>query len=154
MYTDSFVANIETCIRNNWELPALSDYKKQPITYGEVAEKIAKLHIFFENAGIERGDKIVLCGRNSSIWAISFFATITYGAVAVPLLHEFKSEAVTHLVNHSDGKLLFVGDVVWEGLNADEMPNLGAAIQMQNFELVSCNDEKIRQAYDSIEENF
>ena len=108
MYTDSFIANIETGIRNNWELPALSDYKKESITYREVAERIAQLHIFFKNAGIERGDKIVLCGRNSSIWAISFFATITYGAVAVPLLHEFKSEAVTHLVNHSDGKLLFV----------------------------------------------
>lgn len=154
MYTDSFIANIETGIRNNWELPALSDYKKESITYREVAERIAQLHIFFKNAGIERGDKIVLCGRNSSIWAISFFATITYGAVAVPLLHEFKSEAVTHLVNHSDGKLLFVGDVVWEGLNADDMPELKAAIQMQNFELVSCNDDKIATAFNSIKENF
>ena len=154
MYTDSFIANIETGIKANWDLPALSDYKKEPIKYSEVAERIAKLHIFFEKAGIERGDKIVICGRNSTYWAISFFATITYGAVAVPLLHEFKSEAVTHLVNHSDGKLLIVGDVVWEGLDADEMPNLCAAIQMQNFELVSCKDERFKQAYQSIKDDF
>lgn len=154
MYTDSFIANIETGIKANWDLLALSDYKKEPIKYSEVAERIAKLHIFFEKAGIERGDKIVICGRNSTYWAISFFATITYGAVAVPLLHEFKSEAVTHLVNHSDGKLLIVGDVVWEGLDADEMPNLCAAIQMQNFELVSCKDERFKQAYQSIKYDF
>ena len=154
MYTDSFIANIETGIKNNWDLPALSDYKKEPITYSEVARRIARLHVFFKSAGIERGDKIVICGRNSTYWAISFFAGITYGAVAVPLLHEFKSDAVTHLVNHSDAKLLIVGDVVWEGLNADEMPGLCAAIQMQNFELVSCNDENYCRAYNLIEENF
>ena len=154
MYTDSFIANIETGIKNNWDLPALSDYKKKPITYSEVARRIARLHVFFKSAGIERGDKIVICGRNSTYWAISFFAGITYGAVAVPLLHEFKSDAVTHLVNHSDAKLLIVGDVVWEGLNADEMPGLCAAIQMQNFELVSCNDENYCRAYNLIEENF
>lgn len=154
MYTDSFIANIETGIKNNWDLPALSDYKKESITYSEVARRIARLHVFFKSAGIERGDKIVICGRNSTYWAISFFAGITYGAVVVPLLHEFKSDAVTHLVNHSDAKLLIVGDVVWEGLNADEMPGLCAAIQMQNFELVSCNDENYCRAYNLIEENF
>lgn len=154
MYTDSFIANIETGIKNNWDLPALSDYKKEPITYSEVARRIARLHVFFKSAGIERSDKIVICGRNSTYWAISFFAGITYGAVVVPLLHEFKSDAVTHLVNHSDAKLLIVGDVVWEGLNADEMPGLCAAIQMQNFELVSCNDENYCRAYNLIEENF
>lgn len=154
MYTDSLIANIENGIKNNWELPALSDYKKEAILYSEVARRIARLHVLFEQAGIERGDKVVICGRNSTYWAISFFATLTYGAVAVPLLHEFKSEAVTHLVNHSDGKLLIVGDVVWEGLNADEMPNLQAAIQMQNFELVSCKCEKMRAAYENIEELF
>ena len=154
MYTDSFIANIETGIKNNWDLPALSDYKKEPITYSEVARRIARLHVFFKSEGIERSDKIVICGRNSTYWAISFFAGITYGAVVVPLLHEFKSDAVTHLVNHSDAKLLIVGDVVWEGLNADEMPGLCAAIPMQNFELVSCNDENYCRAYNLIEENF
>ena len=154
MYTDSFIANIETGIKNNWDLPALSDYKKEPITYSEVARRIARLHVFFKSAGIERGDKIVICGRNSTYWAISFFASITYGAVAVPLLHEFKSDAVTHLVNHSDAKLLIVGDVVWEGLNADEMPGLCATIEMQSFELVSCKNDKYCRAYNLIEENF
>lgn len=154
MYTDSFIANIETSIKNNWDLPALSDYKKEPITYGEVARRIARLHVFFKSAGIKRGDKVVICGRNSTYWAISFFASITYGAVAVPLLHEFKSDAVTHLVNHSDAKLLIVGDVVWEGLNADEMPKLCAAIQMQNFELVSCKNEDYCRAHNLVEEIF
>lgn len=154
MYTDSFIANIETSIRENWDFPALSDYKKEPIRYSEVAERIARLHVLFRNAGIEQGDKIVLCGRNSAPWAICFFATVTYGAVAVPLLHEFKSEAVTHLVNHSEGKLLLVGDVVWEGLNEDEMPNLLGAIQMQNFELVSCKDAKLKQSFENLNQNF
>ncbi len=154
MYTDSFIANIEAGIKANWDLPALSDYKKEPITYAEVAKRIARLHVLFKNAGIEPEDKIVLCGRNSASWAICFFATITYGAVAVPLLHEFKSEAVTHLVNHSEGKLLLVGDVVWEGLNEEEMPHLLGAIQMQDYALVSCKDARLRQAFENLEADF
>lgn len=154
MYTDSFIANIEANIKENWDLPSLSDYKKEPIYYREVARRMARLHVLFETAGVEKGDKIVICGRNCASWAIVFFATLTYGAVAVPLLHEFKSEAVTHLVNHSDSRLMFVGDVVWEGLNADEMPKLSAIIQMQGFELVGCSDEKFRQAYENVDKNF
>lgn len=154
MYTDSFIANITAGIKGNWDLPALSDYKKEPIYYREVAEQIAKIHILFEQSGVEKGDKIVLCGRNCSSWAVIFFATLTYGAVAVPLLHEFKSESVMHLVNHSDGKLLFVGDVVWEGLQAENMPKLSAIIQMQGFDLVSCNDEKFKTVFDNLDEEF
>ena len=154
MYTDSFIANITAGFKANWDLPALSDYKKEPIYYKEVAEKIAKIHVLFEQSGIEKGDKIVLCGRNCSDWAIIFFATLTYGAVAVPLLHEFKSESITHLVNHSDGKILFVGDVVWEGLQAENMPKLSAIIQMQDFDLVGCNDEKFKSVFDNLESEF
>lgn len=154
MYTDSFIANIEANIKENWDLPSLSDYKKEPIYYRDVARRMARLHVLFETAGVKKGDKIVICGRNCASWAIVFFATLTYGAVAVPLLHEFKSEAVTHLVNHSDSRLMFVGDVVWEGLNADEMPKLSAVIQMQGFELVSCNDDKFRLAYENVDKNF
>lgn len=154
MYTDSFIANIEANIKENWDLPSLSDYKQEPIYYRDVARRMARLHVLFETAGVKKGDKIVICGRNCASWAIVFFATLTYGAVAVPLLHEFKSEAVTHLVNHSDSRLMFVGDVVWEGLNADEMPKLSAIIQMQGFELVSCSDEKFRQAYENVDKNF
>ena len=154
MYTDSFIANVAVGIKENWDLPALSDYKKEPIYYREVASQIAKIHLLFEQSGIEKGDKIVLCGRNCSSWAIIFFATLTYGAVAVPLLHEFKSDSITHLVNHSDGKILFVGDVVWEGLIAENMPKLSAIIQMQDFDLVGCNDEKFRSVFDNLESEF
>lgn len=154
MYTDSFIANISVGFKENWDLPALSDYKKEPICYREVASQIAKLHILFEQAGIEKGDKIVLCGRNCSAWAVIFFATLTYGAVVVPLLHEFKSESITHLVNHSDGKILFVGDVVWEGLIAENMPKLSAIIQMQDFDLVGCNDEKFRSVFENLDSEF
>ncbi|MEE1226926.1 MAG: AMP-binding protein [Bacteroidales bacterium] len=154
MYTDSLIANVAVCIKDNWDLPALSDYKKEPIYYREVAKQIAKIHLLFEQSGVEKGDKIVLCGRNCSAWAVIFFATITYGAVAVPLLHEFKSDSITHLVNHSDGKILFVGDVVWEGLIAENMPKLSAIIQMQDFDLVGCNDEKFKSVFDNLESEF
>lgn len=154
MYTDSFIANVAVGIKENWDLPALSDYKKEPIYYREVAAQIAKIHLLFEQSGVEKGDKIVLCGRNCSSWAVIFFATLTYGAVAVPLLHEFKSDSITHLVNHSDGKILFVGDVVWEGLIAENMPKLSAIIQMQDFDLVGCNDEKFRSVFDNLESEF
>lgn len=154
MYTDSFIANVTVGIKENWDLPALSDYKKEPIYYREVAQQIAKIHLLFEQAGVEKGDKIVLCGRNCSSWAVIFFATLTYGAVVVPLLHEFKSDSITHLVNHSDGKILFVGDVVWEGLIAENMPKLSAIIQMQDFDLVGCNDEKFRSVFDNLESEF
>ena len=154
MYTDSFIANVAVGIKENWDLPALSDYKKEHIYYREVAAQIAKIHLLFEQSGIEKGDKIVLCGRNCSSWAIIFFATLTYGAVAVPLLHEFKSDSITHLVNHSDGKILFVGDVVWESLIAENMPKLSAIIQMQDFDLVGCNDEKFKSVFDNLESEF
>ncbi len=154
MYTDSFIANVTVGIKENWDLPALSDYKKEPIYYREVAAQIAKIHLLFEQSGVEKGDKIVLCGRNCSSWAVIFFATLTYGAVAVPLLHEFKSDSITHLVNHSDGKILFVGDVVWEGLIAENMPKLSAIIQMQDFDLVGCNDEKFKSVFDNLESEF
>lgn len=154
MYTDSFIANVTVEIKENWDLPALSDYKKEPIYYREVAQQIAKIHLLFEQAGVEKGDKIVLCGRNCSSWAVIFFATLTYGAVVVPLLHEFKSESITHLVNHSDGKILFVGDVVWEGLIAENMPKLSAIIQMQDFDLVGCNDEKFRSVFENLDSEF
>ena len=154
MYTDSFIANVTVGIKENWDLPALSDYKKEPIYYREVAQQIANIHLLFEQAGVEKGDKIVLCGRNCSSWAVIFFATLTYGAVVVPLLHEFKSESITHLVNHSDGKILFVGDVVWEGLIAENMPKLSAIIQMQDFDLVGCNDEKFRSVFENLDSEF
>ena len=108
----SFNEIIEKSIIDNWDLDALTDYKGITLQYHDVARKIEKLHIMFENSGVERGDKIALCGRNSAHWAVAFIATLTYGAVAVPILHEFTPEQIHNIVNHSEAKILFVGDIV------------------------------------------
>lgn len=154
MNRDSFIANIEDSLKNHWDYPALSDYKSEPKYYSFVAKQIAKAHIFFEECGIKKGDKIALCGRNSANWAISFFSIITYGAVAVPILHEFKPEAVHHLVNHSEAKLLFVGDVVWESLDEKKMEGLNGIILLTDFSLVSSNCAPCKRAFHKIEEKF
>ena len=116
----SFLAFIEDSIKKNWDLDALTDYKGATLQYKDVARKIEKLHILLEESGIKPGDKVALCGRNSSHWGVAFLAILTYGAVAVPILHEFKADNVHNIVNHSDARLLFVGDVVWEALNEAE----------------------------------
>lgn len=154
MNQESFIANIEESLKNHWDYPALSDYKAEPKYYSFVAKQIAKAHIFFEECGIKKGDKIALCGRNSANWAISFFSIITYGAVAVPILHEFKPEAVHHLVNHSEAKLLFVGDVVWESLDEKKMEGLNGIILLTDFSLVSSNCAPCKRAFQRIEERF
>ena len=120
----SFIAFIENSIKKNWDLDALTDYKGTTLQYKDVARKIEKLHIILEESGIKKGDKIAICGRNSSFWGVTFLAVVTYGAVAVPILHEFKADNVHSLVNHSEARLLFVGDVVWENLNEAAMPLL------------------------------
>lgn len=154
MNRDSFIANIEESLKNHWDYSALSDYKAEPKYYSLVAKQIAKAHIFFEECGIKKGDKIALCGRNSANWAISFFSIITYGAVAVPILHEFKPEAVHHLVHHSEAKLLFVGDVVWESLDEKKMDGLNGIILLTDFSLVSSNCAPCKRAFQRIEERF
>ena len=120
----SFIAYIENSIKNNWDLDALTDYKGATLQYKDVARKIEKLHIIFEESGIRKGDKIAVCGRNSSHWGVTFLATLTYGAVVVPILHEFKADNIHNIVNHSEAKLLLVGDMVWENLNESAMPLL------------------------------
>lgn len=154
MYKHSLIVNVQEAMKNNWDLPSISDYKSTPVYYSEVAKQIAKLHILYQECGIKKGDKIALCGRNSSTWAISFFSIISYGAVAVPLLHEFKPDSVHHLVNHSESKMLFVGDVVWEALDANQMPDLHAIIIMQDFSLASCKDKHYKKAHENLEESF
>src|SRR5574344_678871 len=113
MNRESFIANIQEGIISHWSAQALTDYKAKTITYQDVATQIARLHILYDAIGIKKGDKIVICGRNSASWAISFFSIITYGAVAVLVLHEVKPEAVHKLVNHSEAKVMIAGDVVW-----------------------------------------
>ena len=126
----SFIAYIENSIKENWDLDALTDYKGATLQYKDVARKIEKLHIIFEASGIKKGDKIAVCGRNSSHWGVTFLATLTYGAVIVPILHEFKADNVHNIVNHSEAKLLFVGDQVWENLNESAMPLLEGIMMM------------------------
>ena len=154
MENNSFIADIEQSIINHWGRPALSDYKSGPVTFSQVGERIARLHILFEQCGINQGDHIALCGRNCAAWAVSYFAILSYGAVAVPLLHEFKPQQVEHLVNHSDCKLIILGDVVWEGVDADNMPDIHAVIVMQGFQLVYCKDEKYQKAFDNLSKLF
>lgn len=129
----SFIKLIENSLKNHWDLPALSDYKGATYHYKDIARRIAKLHILFEECGLKKGDKVSLCGRNSAAWGTVFLAVVTYGAVAVPILHEFKADNVHNIVNHSDSRILFVGDLVWEYLNEQLMPELEAIILINDL---------------------
>ncbi|MEG1615559.1 MAG: AMP-binding protein [Bacteroidales bacterium] len=151
---NSFNKYLEQSIQKHWEMPALTDFKGATHLYKDVARKIEKIHIMFEAAGIEKGDKIALCGRNSANWAISFFAIVSYGAVAVPILHDFKPDNVHHIVNHSEAKLLFAGDNVWENLNESSMPNIIASINLTDFELFLSRSESISDARLRLNELF
>ena len=142
----SFIAYIENSIKANWDLDALTDYKGATLQYKDVARKIEKLHIIFEASGIRKGDKIAVCGRNSSHWGVTFLATLTYGAVIVPILHEFKADNVHNIVNHSEAKLLFVGDQVWENLNESAMPLLEGIFMMTDFTLLVSRNERVTYA--------
>ena len=150
----SFIALIEKSIKKNWDADALTDYKGVTYQYKDVARKIEKLHILFEESGVKTGDKIAVCGRNMSHWGVTFLATVTYGAVIVPILHEFKPDQVHNIVNHSEAKLLFVGDVVWEGLDESAMPNLEGIIQVNDFSVLVSRTEKLTYAREHLNELF
>ncbi len=150
----SFIAYIEQSIKNHWDQDALTDYKGATLQYKDVARKIEKLHIMFEESGIRKGDKIAVCGRNSSHWGVTFLATLTYGAVIVPILHEFKADNVHHIVNHSEAKLLFVGDMIWENLNEAAMPLLEGILLMNDFSLLVSRSEKLSYAREHLNELF
>ncbi len=150
----SFLAFIENSIKKNWDLDALTDYKGATLQYKDVARKIEKLHILLAESGIKPGDKVAICGRNSSHWGVAFLAILTYGAVAVPILHEFKADNVHNIVNHSEARLLFVGDVVWEALNEAEMPNLEGIILMTDFTLLVSRSERLNYAREHLNEMF
>ena len=150
----SFIAYIENSIKNNWDLDALTDYKGATLQYKDVARKIEKLHIIFEESGIRKGDKIAVCGRNSSHWGVTFLATLTYGAVIVPILHEFKADNVHNIVNHSEARLLFVGDMVWENLNESAMPLLEGILMMNDFTLLVSRSQKLTHAREHLNELF
>ena len=145
---------IEKSIIDNWDLDAITDYKGATLQYHDVARKIEKLHIMFECSGVERGDKIALCGRNSANWAVAFLATLTYGAVAVPILHEFTAEQVHNIVNHSDAKLLFVGDVVATTIDPTQMPHLEGIIYIPDYSLVISRTDKLTYAREHLNEMY
>lgn len=150
----SFNRLIENTIVDHWDLDALTDYKGVTYQYKDVARKIEKLHILFEECGVECGDKIALCGRNSTHWAVAYLATLTYGAIAVPILHEFLPEQIHSIVNHSEAKLLFCGDVVGPTLNPDEMPALEGIVNNLDFSIQVSRSEKLTYAREHLNELF
>lgn len=151
---ESFIYYIESSIRENWDRPALTDFKGVNCNYKDVARKIEKLHILFENADIQRGDKIAICGRNSANWGIAFMATLTYGAVAVPILNEFKAENIHNIVNHSDAKLLFAGDMVWYTLDESVMDQLTGVISLENYGIIVSRSGSLTEARSRLNELF
>lgn len=150
----SFNELIEKAIIDHWDLDALTDYKGKTLRYHDVARKIEKLHIMFEASGIQKGDKIALCGRNSAAWASAFLAILTYGAVAVPILHEFTPDQIHHIVNHSEAKLLFVGDVVATQIDAVQMPSLEGVIYIPDYSIVISRTDKLTYAREHLNEMF
>lgn len=154
MEIPSFNALIKKSIVDHWDMDALTDYKGATLQYHDVARKIEKLHIMFENSGVVKGDKIALCGRNSANWAVAFLATLTYGAIAVPILHEFMPDQIHNIVNHSDAKLLFVGDVVATQIDATKMPGLEGIIYIPDYSLVVSRTDKLTYAREHLNEMF
>ena len=150
----SFNALIQKSIIDHWDLDALTDYKGATLQYHDVARKIEKLHIMFENSGVKKGDKIALCGRNSANWAVAFLATLTYGAVAVPILHEFTADQIHNIVNHSESKLLFVGDVVATTIDPTKMEGLEGIINIPDYSLLLSRTDKLTFAREHLNEMF
>ena len=150
----SFNALIQKSIIDNWDRDALTDFKGQTLQFHDVARKIEKLHILFENSGIQKGDKIALCGRNSSQWAVAFLATLTYGAIAVPILHEFNAEQVHNIVNHSEARLLFVGDHVATIIDPQAMPTLEGIINNPDYSLMISRTDKLTYAREHLNELY
>lgn len=150
----SFNELIEKSITTHWDRDALTDYKGKTLQYNDVARKIEKIHIMFEASGVQKGDKIAICGRNSSMWAATFLATLTYGAIAVPILHEFTPDQIHNIVNHSDAKLLFVGDVVSTQIDATKMMGLEGIIYLPDLSLVVSRTEQLTYAREHLNEMF
>ena len=144
----------ENSFKKNWDRPAISNYRGETLHYKDVARRMEKLHIMFEECGLQKGDKVAICSRNQANWAVAFLSIMTHGAIPVPLLHEFKSANIHHLVNHSEAKILFVDEVIWEGLSESEMPDLHAIIQVNNFKILYANDEHIVEAKAHLNELF
>ncbi|MCQ2164976.1 MAG: AMP-binding protein [Bacteroidales bacterium] len=145
---------LESSFKANWDRPALSNYQGVTLSYGEVASRVAKLHIAFEQCGLKRSDKVAICSKNQANWGVSFLAALTYGAIPVPILHEFKPGNVHYLVNHSEAKVLFVDETVWEGLNPEEMPELRVVVQVNTFKFLYAQNESYYDIRAHLNESF
>lgn len=151
---DSFILYIQDAIRDNWELLALTDFDGISLQYRDIARKIAKLHILFEHSGLKAGDRVALCGRNSAHWCVAFLATVTYGAVAVPILHDFHPDNIHHLVTHSDSRLFFCDADIWEHLDSEKMPQLEGALLLTDFSLLLSRSKGLDEARHHLNELF
>jgi long-chain acyl-CoA synthetase len=154
MIKERLIGYIEQSIKQNWDIEALSNYKEKGLSYKEIAEKIIKFHIFFKDAGIKEGDKIALVGRNSANWCIVYLATVTYGAVIVPILPDFKPEDLTNLINHSDATTLFVDDKILEMLDSTKLPAIMVMISLEDFSLISSVKQELKKNYSGLEGKF
>lgn len=154
MIKERLIGYIEQSIRQNWEIEALSNYKEKGFSYKEIAEKILKLHIFFKDTGLKEGDKIALLGRNSANWCVIYLATVTYGAVIVPILPDFKSEDLLNLINHSDALLLFVDDKIFESLDAARIPQINGVISLDDFSMITAKNSDLKRKYLALDEKF
>ena len=149
-----FLDLIERSIKEHWDLPAFSDYNGHTFHFKDVARRIEKFHILLEHAGIKKGDKVAIVGRNSSNWAICFFGILAYGAVAVPILHEFKPDNIHHIVNHSGAKAVLAGSSNWENMNEKMMPDVKLFMMLDNFSIIDCKNKEVRTIRDRINEYF
>jgi long-chain acyl-CoA synthetase len=154
MIRERLIGYIEQSIKQNWNIEALSNYKEKGYSYKEIAEKILKIHLFFKEAGIKEGDKVALVGRNSANWCVVYLATVTYGAVTVPILPDFKSEDLNNLINHSDARLLYVDDKIYETLDSSKFPQIIGVISLDNFIMITSGNVLIKQVYSTLEEKF
>ena len=154
MIQERFIKELEKSIKSNWHQPAMTDYEGPTVTYGQTAEKILRLHMLFENIGIKRGDKIAIVGKNSINWSLGFLATVSYGAVIVPILPDFKSDDIHHIVNHSDSVLLFAADFIYETLDESQMPHLEAIITLENYDIVFAKKTQIKEHFEKAEAEF
>jgi len=154
MIKERLIGYIEQSIRQNWEIEALSNYKEKGFSYKEIAEKILKLHIFFKDAGIKEGNKVGLVGRNSANWCVIYLATVTYGAVIVPILPDFKPEDLTNLINHSDATLLFVDDKIFESLDTAKIPQIDGVISLDDFSMITAKNSDLKRKYLALDEKY
>jgi long-chain acyl-CoA synthetase len=154
MIKERLVGYIEQSIRQNWSIEALSNYKEPGLTYKQIAEQILKFHIFFKETGVKEGDKIALVGRNSANWCIVYLATVTYGAVTVPILPDFKPEDLTNLINHSDSQIMIVDDKIFEMLDCAKMPEITGVISLDTFKMITSGNPKLQEAYSSVDKIF